>query len=111
MHKNTRPTNIDVCTSCPYYIISLTFAFYLLQLYYSVLVVQPDPDVNTEEYSVAEWLFTTKPGVFGLIGGYANPTGVVLIVILIVMFVCSQPFVRRGGSFEVRLSITHLSEC
>lgn len=65
--------------------------------------VVPDPDVNEDEYSFVEWLLTAKPGLFGLIGGYANPTGVVLIVILLVMFVCSLPFVRRGGSFEVRL--------
>lgn len=63
----------------------------------------PDPDIYEDEYSVAEWLLTAKPGLFGLIGGYANPTGVVLIIILVIMFVCSQPFVRRGGSFEVIL--------
>jgi len=39
--------------------------------------------------------------MFGLVGGVANPTGVALIIILAVMCICSQSFVRRGGSFEV----------
>ena len=68
-----------------------------------MLAVLPEPNIDEDEYSVAEWLLTTKPGLFGLIGGYANPTGIVLIIILVIMFVCSQPFVRRGGSFEVIL--------
>ena len=48
-----------------------------------------------------EWLFTMKPGVFGLIPGIANVSGISLIIILNVMVVCSMPFVRRGGYFEV----------
>lgn len=50
---------------------------------------------------MAEWIFTSKPKLFGLVGGWANPTGIALIVILVVMTVCSLPFVRRGGCFEV----------
>ena len=42
-----------------------------------------------------------RPGVFGLIGGIANPSGVALILILSTMVICSLPFVRRGGYFEV----------
>ena len=72
-------------------------------LFTLVLAVLPEPNIDEDEYSAAEWLLTTKPGLFGLIGGYANPTGIVLIIILVIMFVCSQPFVRRGGSFEVIL--------
>lgn len=64
-------------------------------------IVVNDPVINANNYTTAEWLFTARPGLFGLIGGCANPTGVVLVVILLIMFVCSQPFVRRGGSFEV----------
>ncbi len=45
---------------------------------------------------------TAKPHVFGLIPGWANPTGVVLMCIIVVMVICSMPFVRRGGYFEVR---------
>ncbi|XP_065216938.1 NADPH oxidase 5-like [Planococcus citri] len=71
---------------------------HLLNFTYEVL---PDLYMNAEEYTLAEWLFTSIPGKFGLIDGWANPTGVILVVILLIMFICSQPFVRRGGSFEI----------
>ncbi len=65
------------------------------------LEVVNDPVLNKNNYTLTEWMLTTRPGLFGLIGGCANPTGLVLFVILLIMFVCSQPFVRRGGSFEI----------
>lgn len=65
------------------------------------MVVVEDNILNSKHYTMSEWLLTSKPGLFGLIGGVANPTGITLIVILIVMSVCSMPFVRRGGCFEV----------
>lgn len=52
-------------------------------------------------YTTVEWLLTDHPHKFGLIKGCANPTGVALFLILLIMFICSQPFVRRGGSFEI----------
>lgn len=67
---------------------------------FSVVVVN-DPKLNCHHYTLAEWLLTTKPGLFGLCGGCANPTGIALFFVLIIMFLCSQPFVRRGGSFEI----------
>lgn len=57
--------------------------------------------INTGNFTVTEWLFTSKPKLFGLVAGYANPTGIILAFIILIMFVCSLPFVRRGGSFEV----------
>lgn len=65
------------------------------------MVVLNDPVTNANNYTLAEWLLTTRPGLYGLCDGWANPTGVMLAVILLIMFVCSQPFVRRGGSFEI----------
>ncbi|TMW41180.1 hypothetical protein DOY81_013740 [Sarcophaga bullata] len=50
--------------------------------------------------SLPSWLLTIS-GLFGLVPGCANPTGVALFIILLIMFICSQPFVRRKGSFEV----------
>jgi len=44
------------------------------------------------------------PQYFGLIPGWANPTGVALLVILLIMFVCSMKWVRKGGYFEVILT-------
>jgi hypothetical protein len=46
-------------------------------------------------------LFTAHPGVFGLVRGWANPTGFALIAIITIMTICSMPFVRKGGRFEV----------
>jgi hypothetical protein len=63
--------------------------------------VVKDPVINKANYTLTDWLLTSKPGQFGLVGGVANPTGVALIVILLVMCIGSQTFVRRGGSFEV----------
>lgn len=52
-------------------------------------------------YTYAEWLLTMRPGKFGLIHGFANPSGIALMIILAVMVICSQPFVRKKGNFEV----------
>jgi NADPH oxidase 5 len=60
-----------------------------------------DPVFNAQNFTLVEFFFTSRPGLFGLIGGWANPTGFLLITILMIMFICSLPFVRRGGSFEV----------
>lgn len=67
------------------------------------LIVVKESNINETNYTIPEWLFTEKPGKFGLVAGCANPTGVALVVILLVMFICSQPFIRRGGSFEVMI--------
>lgn len=64
-------------------------------------IVVNDPILNCHGYSTYEWLLTTKPGLFGFCGGCANPTGIALAIVLCIMFICSQPFVRRGGSFEI----------
>ena len=58
--------------------------------------------LNEGNFTYAEWLLTMRPGKFGLVPGIANPTGVTLMVILTVMVICSQPFVRKKGNFEVR---------
>merc|ERR1719419_1446665 len=58
-------------------------------------------------WTYAEWLLTMKPHMFGMMHGIANPSGVALIIILTVMFVCSLPFVRRRGHFEI-FYFTHL---
>ncbi|KAL0810683.1 hypothetical protein ABMA28_010013 [Loxostege sticticalis] len=67
---------------------------------FSIIVVN-DPVINANNYTLSEWLLTAKPGLFGLVGGCANPTGVALCFVLAIVFGCSQPCIRRGGSFEV----------
>ena len=54
-----------------------------------------------KRWSVPEWLFTTKHGVFGLAKGWANITGFILMAILIIMVICSLPIVRKSGHFQV----------
>ncbi|KAG6451715.1 LOW QUALITY PROTEIN: NADPH oxidase 5 [Manduca sexta] len=65
------------------------------------MVVVNDPVLNAQNWTLYEWLLTERPGLFGLVHGAANPTGAALLVLLAVMLLCSQPCVRRGGSFEV----------
>nr|XP_022296724.1 NADPH oxidase 5-like [Crassostrea virginica] len=45
-------------------------------------------------------LFTTKAGV-GYVAGSAYITGWIILVTLLIIFICSLPFVRRGGYFEI----------
>ncbi|XP_037046426.1 NADPH oxidase 5 isoform X2 [Bradysia coprophila] len=73
----------------------------IMHLLNFTLEVVNDPVINKNNYTLTEWMLTTRPGLFGLYGGCANPTGILLVVILLIMFVCSQSFVRRGGSFEI----------
>ena len=48
-----------------------------------------------------EWLLTYRPNALGLMDGIAYPTGVALLSVLTIMIICSLPFIRRGGHFEV----------
>ena len=52
-------------------------------------------------WTASTWLLTSTPGLFGLVSGVSNPTGVVLCVVLAVMFICSMKWVRKSGNFEV----------
>lgn len=65
------------------------------------------PDSNGKKWSYTYWIFTTMPGIFGMPGGYANITGVALIITLTVMFFGSLSVVRRSGYFQV-FYCTHL---
>ena len=65
------------------------------------------PEEDSHPWTFYQWLFTTGPGIFGLYPGIASVTGVALISIMTIMVVCSLPFVRRGGYFEV-FYFTHL---
>ncbi|XP_030377157.1 NADPH oxidase 5 isoform X2 [Scaptodrosophila lebanonensis] len=79
----------------------LSLVHTIMHLFNFSIIVINDPNINAGHYTISEWLLTDRPGLFGLIPGCANPTGVALFVILFIMFICSQPFVRRKGSFEV----------
>ncbi|XP_065367471.1 uncharacterized protein Nox [Calliphora vicina] len=79
----------------------LSLVHTIMHLFNFSMIVVNDPNINKGNYTIAEWLLTDRPGLFGLVPGCANPTGIALFVILLIMFICSQPFVRRKGSFEV----------
>ncbi|XP_067827251.1 NADPH oxidase 5 [Heptranchias perlo] len=55
---------------------------------------------NGGTYQLWEYLFTTRPGI-GWIYGMTSITGVILQLLIILMLICSSPFVRRSGHFEV----------
>lgn len=63
--------------------------------------IEPNVHVLSQNLTALDWLLTDKPHYFGLVPGWANPTGVVLLAVLVVMFVCSMKWVRKGGYFEV----------
>ena len=62
------------------------------------------------EWTAWDWLMTSGPGLFGLVAGLANPTGIVLLIILGIMFVCSMKWVRKSGNFEVDIAFQRRSE-
>ncbi|XP_053652092.1 NADPH oxidase 5 isoform X1 [Cherax quadricarinatus] len=68
---------------------------------FAVYIVPDIYGINSEAWTLGEWILTMKPGQFGLVKGIANPTGVALMVILTIMVICSLPFVRKSGYFEV----------
>ncbi|XP_032676109.1 NADPH oxidase 5 [Odontomachus brunneus] len=73
----------------------------LMHLIYCATVIIKDEKMNSGNYTMTEWLLTSRPGHFGLVAGSAYPTGVALLIILFIMTLCSMSFVRRGGCFEV----------
>lgn len=58
--------------------------------------------LEAKNLTYAEWIFTAQPGVFGLLPGWANPTGVALCVVAVLMSIGALPQIRRRGHFEVR---------
>ena len=59
------------------------------------------PSLANQNFTWVDWMLTAKPQYFGLVPGTAFPTGVGLLVILLIMFICSMKWVRKGGYFEV----------
>ena len=69
------------------------------------MICQACPPSNTTSatpWTYTDWIFTNRPGLFGLFNyGLANPTGIGLIIVIFLMVILSLPFIRRGGYFEV----------
>lgn len=68
------------------------------------------------EFLLWEYLLTTRP-MIGWVKGTASLTGVVLLLLICLMVLCSSTFVRRSGHFEVRVQKSgsfeevHREEC
>ncbi|KAH0946780.1 hypothetical protein HN011_012237 [Eciton burchellii] len=73
----------------------------MMHLIFCGTVIIKDEEMNSGNYTISEWLLTSRPGHFGLVAGSAYPTGIILLIILVIMTACSMSFVRRGGCFEV----------
>ena len=56
---------------------------------------------HTGPWTFHEWLLTIRPCFLGMIQGWANPTGLTLMAVMFVIFICSLPCIRRRGHFEV----------
>ena len=54
-----------------------------------------------EAWSLLDWLLSRRPGLFGLLPGVANPTGIGLLITIVIIFACSLPYIRRRGHFEI----------
>ena len=53
---------------------------------------------ETKNLTYLEWLLTDMPKVNGLIPGWANPTGVILITLAFVIAIGVHPSIRRKGN-------------
>ncbi|XP_071098234.1 NADPH oxidase 5-like [Haliotis cracherodii] len=50
--------------------------------------------------TVPAFIFTTEADI-GWVAGFAPLSGVLLVVVFVIMFICSMPFVRKSGHFQV----------
>ena len=64
--------------------------------------------IKCEPWTISDWYFTPGPGLFSHIGGWANITGILLIIILTIMAIGALPAIGIKHEFEA-VSYTHLT--
>ena len=65
--------------------------------------------IGAQPWTIAQWIFSTKPNIFGLIPGTANPTGVALRTILMeIRFFC--PAAKGRFTVKMRLALLELRQ-
>ncbi|CAB3980388.1 NADPH oxidase 5 isoform X1, partial [Paramuricea clavata] len=69
--------------------------------------ITTDPPSGKPKFEVWEYMFTTRTPE-GWVNGSAGITGVLLLIILVVMSILSQPSVRKRGFFELFYYTHHL---
>ncbi len=67
-----------------------------------------EPIFGNRTYTAVEWMFTSRTGTFGVFPGTSSIFGWVLLLIVIVISICSMPFVRKRGNFEVKSNLISL---
>ena len=67
-----------------------------------VLYAQDPNNGTLRNVTYAEILFTLKSDVGWLVPGFAFLSGILLMITLTIMVLCSMPFVRKSGCFQVR---------
>jgi hypothetical protein len=60
--------------------------------------------VNEPNVTIVYWEYLVPAHTdVGWVEGSAGFTGIILLLVLVVMVICSQPFVRSMGHFEVQV--------
>ena len=63
--------------------------------------IPKDTERNCTRWTIVQWLFTNKPGIFGRYPGFANITGVIMTLVLTILVIFSLPYFRKNGHFQV----------
>ena len=93
---------LDVVSNICYFLLSVNNVIYHPDEFVDAnSIPRTYSSLANQSFTWKDWVLTTRPGYFGLIRGTAYPTGVAILVILLIMYICSMKWVRKGGYFEV----------
>ncbi|CAG0902076.1 unnamed protein product [Cyprideis torosa] len=93
--------NVSLHMMCGYIIFIYGIIHTVAHLFLAGFVLLSSDLNKGKDLSYWEWMLTMKSEFGGLIPGIANVTGVVLMIIILVMVICSMPYIRKNGMFEI----------